>query len=173
MRPYGSAKKLEKRRRKAMELLDGGLSLNEAGRRVGAAPISVKRWRDERKRKGDKALAPKPVPGRPAKLTQRQKKKLLKILAKGAIANGYRTDLWTTARIVEVIEGNFGVRYHRDHIGRFMKSLGWTWQKPERRALERNERAIEKWKNEQWPRIKKTPRTWAPTSCSSTNPGSC
>jgi transposase len=163
MRPYGSAKLLEKRRRKAMEFLDEGLSLNEAGRRVGAAPISVKRWRDERDQKGDQALAPKPVPGRPAKLSQRQKNKLLKILAKGAIVNGYRTDLWTTARIAEVIEENFGVRYHRDHIGRFMNSLGWTWQKPERRALERNESAVEKWKREQWPRVKKTPRTWAPT----------
>jgi transposase len=146
-----------------MELLEEGLSLNKVGRKIGAAPISVKRWRDERDKKGDEALAPKPVPGRPPKLRPGPQRRLLKILAKGAIANGYRTDLWTTARIVEVIEENFGVKYHRDHIGRFMRSLGWSWQKPKKRALERSEQAVEKWKREDWPRIKKTPKTWAPT----------
>jgi len=173
MRPYGSAKQLERRRRKAMKLLEEGFSMNEVGRRIGAAPISVKRWRDQRDKNGDQALAPKPVPGRPPKLDPRQKKKLLKILLKGAIRNGYRTELWTTARIVEIIEANFGVKYHRDHIGRLMKSLGWSWQKPERRALERDEEKIEKWKREDWPRIKKTPSGWAPTSSSSTSRGSC
>ena len=162
MRPYGSAKQLEKRRRKAMKYLDEGLTLHEAARRIGCDPSSVMRWRDARKKHGDKGLAPKEVPGRPAKLTQSQKWKLLKILVKGAIANGYRTDLWTTARIAEVIEKTFGVKYHRDHIGRLMKSLGWSWQKPKKQALEGNEEAIEKWKSEEWPRIKKTPRTWAP-----------
>jgi len=159
MRPYGSAKQLERRRRKAMKLLEEGLSLNEVGRRIGAAPISVKRWRDAWVKKGEDALAPKPVPGRPCKLTQRQKKRLVKILLKGAIKNGYSTDLWTTARLAEVIEEKFGIRYHRDHIGRLMKSLGWSRQKPTKRALERDEEAIKKWKRYKWPRVKKTLRT--------------
>ena len=163
MRPYGSAEQLENRRWKGMELLEEGFSLNEVGRRIGAAPISVKRWRDALLKNGEEALAPKPVPGRPARLTQRQKNRLVKILLKGAIKNGYSTDIWTTARIAEVIEENFCVSYHRDHIGRLMKSLGWSWQKPKKRALERDEEAIEKWKRYKWPRIKKTPRNWAPT----------
>lgn len=163
MRPYGSAKQLEKRRRKAMSLFDEGISLNEVARKIGCAPSSVMRWKDARQSQGDRGLAPKQVPGRPAKLSAKHKKRLIAILSKGALAYGYRTDLWTTARIVEVIEENFGVKYHRDHIGRLMKSLGWSWQKPKKRALERNEQAIEKWKREDWPRIKKTPRTWAPT----------
>jgi transposase len=146
-----------------MELLDEGLSLNETGRRLGCAPISVKRWRDARAEGGEAALKPQAVPGRPAKLTARQHQRLLKILLKGAIKNGYRTDLWTTARISEVIQKNFGVSYHRDHIGRLMASLGWSCQKPSKRALERDEERIEKWKREDWPRVKKTPRTWAPT----------
>jgi transposase len=173
MRPYGSAKLLEKRRRKAMELLDEGLSLNAVGRRLGCAPISVQRWRDERARKGEAALKPKPVPGRPGKLTERQKKQLAKILLRGAINSGYRTEIWTTARIADVIARNFGVSYHRDHIGRLLKSMGFSWQKPEKRALDRDEARIEQWKRVDWPRIKKTPRTWVRTSCSSTNPASC
>jgi transposase len=173
MRPYGHAKQLEKRRRKAMELLDEVLSLNAVGRRFGCAPISVKRWRDERARKGEAALEPKPVPGRPAKLNARQKKRLAKILLRGAINSGYRTEIWTTARIAEIIARNFGVSYHRDHIGRLLKAMGFSWQKPEKCAPERDEARIEQWKREDWPRIKKTPRTWAPTSCSSTNPALC
>jgi len=82
------------------------------------------------------------------------------------MANGYRTELWTTARIAELIEKKFGVRYHRDHIGRLMASLGWTYQKPARRALQRDERKIEQWKKEDWPRIKKGLRGWVPTSSS-------
>ena len=163
MRPCGSAKQLERRRWKALELLDGGLSLNEVGRRIGCAPISVQRWRDAREKHGDDGLKPKPVPGCPPKLTQKQKNRLVKILLKGAIKNGYNTEIWTTARIAEVIFENFGVSYHRDHIGRLMKSLGWSWQKPKKRALERDDQAIEEWKRKEWPRIKKTPRSWAPT----------
>jgi transposase len=88
---------------------------------------------------------------------------LLRLLLRGARAHGYRTNLWTTARIAEVIQRAFGVQYHRDHVGRLMHSLQWSPQKPERRALERDERAIEGWKRKDWPRIKKTLRGWAPT----------
>jgi transposase len=97
----------------------------------------------------------------------------VRLLLKGPIAHGYRTNLWTTARIAEVIEGEFGVRYHRDHVGRLMHSLHWTHQKPETRAVERDEEAIQRWKREQWPRVKKTLRGWAPISSSPTNPDSC
>ena len=79
------------------------------------------------------------------------------------MAHGYRTELWTTARIAELIEREFGVTYHRDHVGRLMHNLGWSHQKPKRRALERNENNIEQWKRKEWPRVKKTPLGWAPT----------
>jgi transposase len=173
MRPYGSPKTLEKRRRKAMGMLDEGLSLNEVARRIGCQPSSVMRWRNARKAKGDDGLKPVPAPGRPPKLSKAQRARLLRYLSKGALALGYRTDLWTTARIAELIEAKFGVCYHRDHIGRLMASLGWTYQKPERKALERNEAAIENWKRTEWPRVKKTPHGWVPTSSSLTNQDSC
>jgi len=171
MRPFGSPKLLEKRRRKAMELLDSGMSLHRVAHKIGCHASSVMRWRNMRKARGDKGLCPKPAPGRPPKLTEGQKRRIIRILLRGAMANGYQTELWTTARIAEVIERTFGVRYHRDHIGRFMASLGWSCQKPRKRALERDDQAIEQWKRTDWPRIKKTLRGWAPILCSSTSPG--
>ncbi|PKQ27483.1 MAG: IS630 family transposase, partial [Candidatus Anoxymicrobium japonicum] len=90
------------------------------------------------------------------KLTEKQKRALEKILLKGPIAAGYHTDLWTTARIAEVIERKFGVRYHRDHIGRLLGQMGWRHQKPERRALQRDEDRIADWVVNDWPRVKKT-----------------
>ena len=173
MRPQGSPEALEQRRLRAMELLAQGLSLNEVARRIRCNASSVMRWRDAVARGGTNALKPKDVPGRPAKLTARQKERLVRYLAKGPLAQGYRTELWTTQRIAELIESKFGVRYHRDHVGRLLHELGWTHQKPERRALERDEEAIERWKRTQWPRVKKTPHGWAPISSLSTNPDSC
>jgi transposase len=173
MRPKGSPATLEDRRRRAMLLLKENLSLNEVARWVGCNASSVMRWRDALALGGEEALKPKPVPGRPPKLNAKQKDRLVRYLLKGPIAHGYRTDLWTTQRIAELIKAKFGVRYHRDHIGRLMRELGWTHQKPERRAIERDEEAIERWKRRDWPRIKKTLRGWVPISSLSTNRGSC
>jgi transposase len=153
-----------------MTLVQEGYSLNETGRRIGCNASSVKRWRDAFRRGGRDALKPRPTPGRPPRLTHKQRARLLRYLLEGALAHGYRTDLWTTLRMAQLIEGKFGVRYHRDHVGRLLHSLGWSCQKPERRATQRNEAAIEEWKRREWPRIKKTARVWAPTSPSSTNP---
>lgn len=172
-RPKGSADLIQDRRRRALTWLDEGRSLNEVAHMLGCAPSSVMRWRDARRRKGDKAFEVRFSPGRPWKLTKEKRRRLLRILLKGATAYGYSTELWTTARIAEVIEAEFGVKYHRDHIGRLMHSLGWSHQKPERRALERNEQAIEHWKKAKWPRIKKTLRGWVPISSSATSPDSC
>jgi len=159
----GSADLLEDRRKRALALLDSGYSLNEVGRLIGCAAVSVMRWRDARRRGGEQALVVRYSPGRPLKLDAARRKRLVRLLLKGATAHGWRTNLWTTARIAELIRREFGVEYHRDHIGRLLHSLGWSVQKPERRALERNEEAIERWKGKDWPRIKKTLRGWAPT----------
>lgn len=156
-----------------MALLEEDLSLNEVARRVGCNASSVMRWRDAVAVGGEEALKPKPVPGRPPKLNAKQKDRLVRYLLKGPIAHGYRTDLWTTQRIAELIEAKFGIGYHRDHIGRLMRELGWTHQKPESRAMERDEEAIERWKRREWPRIKKTLRGWVPISSLWTNRGSC
>ena len=169
----GSADLLEDRRRRALALCDKGLSLNEVGRRIQCAASSVLRWLRVRRRGGPDALRVRSSPGRPPKLEPSQRRRLVKLLLKGPIAHGYRTNLWTTARIAVLIEHEFGVHYHRDHIGRLMHSLHWSHQKPECHAVERDEQAIERWKQKDWRRVKKTLRGWAPTSSSSTNPDSC
>ena len=144
--------------------------MNKVAKQVGCHASSVMRWRDARNEKGEAALKVRASPGRPPKLSVAQKERLAEILLKGAMASGYRTELWTTQRIAEVIEKNFGIRYHRDHVGRLLGQMRWSHQKPERRAVERNEEEIERWKREEWPRIKKTPPGWGPTSSSLTSP---
>jgi transposase len=160
---------LEDRRRRALALLDEGLSLNEVARRIGCTASSVMRWRDRRRRGGEKALKVRSSPGRPRKLSGAQYRPLLGILLRGALASGYTTQLWTTARIAEVIRKRFHVEYHRDHVGRLMHRLGWSHQKPQKRALERDEGKIGHFLKKDWPRVKKTPHGWVPTSSSRTN----
>jgi len=172
-RPKGSADLLSDRRRRALTLLKSGLSLNEVARRIECAASSVMRWHDAWRRRGAEALKVRSSPGRPLKLKPAQRRRLVKVLLKGPLAHGYNTNVWTTARIVKVIRSEFGVRYHRDHIGRLMHTLNWSHQKPEKRALERKEEAIEEWKRKDWPRVKKTLRGWVPTSSLPTNPDSC
>jgi transposase len=95
-------------------------------------------------------------------LTDAQLRRLVKMLRKGPLKHGYTTDLWTTGRVAEVIERVFGIRYDRDHVGRVLHRLGWSHQKPQRRAIERDEQAIEEWKRRRWPQVKKTPGGWVP-----------
>ncbi len=173
MRPKGAPKELEARRVVASSLLGEGWSLISIARTLGCHPSSVMHWRDALRERGEAGLKAKPVPGRPPKLKPGEMSRLVRVLVDGAMARGYRTEVWTTRRIADVIEVEFGVRYHRDHVGRLLHRLDWSFQKPERRALQRNEGEIERWKQEEWPRIKKGLRGWAPTSYSLTNRGSC
>ena len=155
MRMPGSARVLESRRRRALVLVKQGLSLNAAARRLGCAASSVMRWIKAHHRHGDAGLKVRPTPGRPRRLTLLQEARLLRELLRGAAAHGYGTDLWTTRRIAEVIERKFSVRYHRDHVGRLLARNDWSPQKPERRARERDEAAIERWQRTRWPRVKR------------------
>ena len=78
------------------------------------------------------------------------------LLKKGAVHAGYANDLWTCRRVADLIGKSFGVSYDPDHVWRILHSLGWTAQKPEARARERDEAAIQRWRKKDWPRIKKT-----------------
>lgn len=130
---------------------------------IGCDPSSVMRWRDAWQEGGDAALKVVAASGRPRKLTNAQLKRLVKLLLRGPLKHGYATDLWTTARVAEVIERAFGVHYDPDHVGRLLHQLGWSHQKPERRAIERDEEAIEEWTRKRWPQVKKTLGGWEPT----------
>ena len=109
---------------------------------VGVTPGAVVEWRNRYEKKGDQGLAAKPHPGRKAKLSDVQRKKLIGLLKKGPPAHGYKTDLWTLPRVSEVIHRRFGVRYDPSHVWHILNALGWSAQKPERRARERDEQAI-------------------------------
>jgi transposase len=146
---------LERRRRRAIALLSGGLQPVEVARQLGVDRRSVRRWRASFEESGESGLAARPAPGRPSKLDRAARRKLERMLVRGARASGFATDLWTCPRVAEVIRRAWGIRYHVDHIGRLLRSLGWTPQKPERRARERDEDAIRRWVKVEWPRIKK------------------
>lgn len=172
MRPKGSAAVLAARRRRALEFLDEGLSLNEVARRIGCQASSVMRWRDRRDQVGEKVYEVGASPGRPPKLSLAQKRRLVRWIAKGPLTHGYTTDIWTCDHVRRLIWREFRVRYHRDHVGRLLHQLGFSVQKPERRALERDEERIGRWKQTRWPQVKKTQRAGKRTSSSSTSRGS-
>jgi transposase len=157
MRPHGSPQELEQRRRRGIDLLQAGASVTEVARRLGCSHSSVILWRDAVRRRGPTALKAQPAAGRPPKLTARQRAQLPRLLLRGASAWGFDTELWTSDRIATVIKQAFGVRFHRAHVGRMLSDLGWSCQKPERRAIERDETAIARWKRYRWVQIKKKP----------------
>ena len=161
MRPKGSAKELEARRLLAAKHLQEGKGVRETARLVEAAPSSLSRWKQELDEGGLEALKAKPHPGRRARLSTEQKKRLEQMLLKGPQAAGFANDLWTLARVAKVIEGEFGVKYHPGHVWYILRGMGWSCQKPERRARERDEAAIEQWRTKEWVRVKKKPTTKA------------
>lgn len=158
MRPKGTSAELERRRRQAMKLLKQGMRPVKVAEALGTSRASVTRWRQACEEGGHEALASKPHPGRTPKLTLRQRQRLTALLLPGPQKHGYDTDLWTLARIAEVILVTFGVEYHPSQVWRILRAMGWSCQKPERRARERDEEAIQQWRNEEWPRIKKKPK---------------
>ena len=157
MRPKGSAAELEARRRRAAKLLQERKPLAEIAQFIGASLSSVKRWKRAWKDGGIKALAAKPHPGPTPKLSSSQKQELVAILRRGPIAAGYRTDLWTCARVAEVVRKTFRVSYHPDHLGRILHDLGFSPQKPQQVAREQDAAAVARWRKNDWPRLKKKP----------------
>ena len=155
MRPSGSPEQLERRRVQAIALLKKGFTPVEVARRLGVDRRSVRRWRAAHDEAGRAGLAARPAPGRPPKLDAKAQSKLERKLVRGARACGFATELWTCPRVAKVIRREFGVKYHVDHIGRLLRSMGWSPQKPERRARERDEEAIRRWVKVDWPRVKK------------------
>src|SRR5512134_1892736 len=158
MRPPGSAGVLERRRRRAVALLREGVQPVEVARQLGVDRRSIRRWRASYEKGGTPALAARPTPGRPSKLDDQDRVQIEEVLLRGAQACGFPTDLWTCPRVAQVIRAELGVRYHVDHVGRLLRSMGWSPQKPERRARERDEKAIRTWVRRTWPKLKKKPR---------------
>ncbi len=157
MRPPGTPEQLEARRRRAIEMLDAGASLLAVARAVDASVSSVHRWYQAYQLKGSKGLASVPASGRPPKLSEVQRERLRQLLQHGPPASGYETELWTLRRVADLIESEFAVAYHPCHVWKLLEKMGWSCQKPERRARERDEEEIARWRRRRWPHIKKRP----------------
>jgi transposase len=148
---------LENRRLKAAALLRAGVSQSEVARRVGVHRQSVSRWDKELQASGIKGLKKAGRAGRKPLLSAADLRRLEAKLKRGPTARGYETELWTTSRVADLIEEEYGVRYHPAHVWRILQELGWSCQRPAKRALERDEEKIERWKKKRWPKLKKKP----------------
>jgi transposase len=152
-RPFGTPDELERRRRRGVELLRQGERAAVIARCLGVDRSSVYRWR-HRDEHSPHGLAALPHPHRPRQLADAQLCELETLLRQGAVAHGWVNPLWTTARVAQLIQRHFGISFHHDHVGRLLRKwLGWTPQKPQRRARERDEEAIAQWKRDEFPRI--------------------
>ena len=157
MRTPGKPEELECQRLQAVALFDAGHRPREVALRLGVSPGTAYRWRTVFQQAGREGLKAKPHPGPRPKLTVRQRQKLEPLLLKGPLAHGYLTDLWTLKRIAEVIEKHFGVSYGPSGVWHALRRIGWSCHKPEGRARERDKKAIARWRQHHWPRIKKRP----------------
>lgn len=155
MRPFGTSEQLTRRRQRALNLLRRGRRLTQVAKEVGATTQSVCRWRRESQQPKRKRKVRQRVPGRPCRLSNSQLRQLMAALKRGAYAFGYAEDYWTLDRIAHVIWDLFGVRYRSSSVWYLLQRLDWSCQKPQRRSLARDDKAIAHWKRYIWPHIKK------------------
>jgi transposase len=148
----------EWRRLRALSLKHEGWSQRVIAEALGVSKPAVSQWIAAADRGGQNALRSHPVPGRECRLTLEQRWLIPEFLWHGPEVYGFRGQVWTCARIARVIEEEFGVRYHKDHVGRLLKDLQWTPQMPIRRAIQRDELAIQRWRAEVWPELRKQAR---------------
>jgi transposase len=152
MRPKGTAAELERRRRRAVELVEQGESPTTIARILGVQPESIHRWR--RMARITHGLDAKPTPGRPRQLSDYHLRQLERLLLQGAKKHGWHNDLWTADRVARLIRERFGISYHPEHVRKLLKQrLGWTSQKPRRKPRERNDKEVERWLADELPRI--------------------
>ncbi len=154
----------EERRKRAWELKEKGWQQKDIAGALGVSEGAVSQWVKRGRAGGREALNAHPATGMAPRLSTEQKAQIPGLLAKGAEAYGFRGDVWTASRVAKVIEQTFGVRYHRDHVGRLLREAGWSRQQPIERATQRNEEAIKQWSLERWPAIKKKPSRTRPLS---------
>ena len=141
---------------RAVDLFKQGVIPAEIARQVGVGHQTVSDWRTIWRQSGRDGLRAAGRAGRLPKLSHAQLDRVEAALANGPEANGYGTDLWTLTRVADVIERITGVAYHPHHVWRILREqLGWSWQRPARRAVERNDEAIHQWVKQRWPAVKK------------------
>lgn len=167
MKRDGSAMRaLEQRRKDAAVLLRKGRSQAEVARQVGASEMSVSRWAQALKRQGIAGLRSAGRTGRRPRLDEKQRNRIRRVLLEGPEAHGYSNCLWTLPRVADAIRDTCGISYHPGHVWRVLRHLGWSCQRPSKKAVERDEEAIRRWKRYKWPALKKKPSGKAERSSS-------
>lgn len=146
---------LEERRLKAADLLRQGVRPAEVARRLAVTPQAVNGWLRSLEKGGAASLLIKPHPGRTPFVEPATLATLPDILARGALAFGYQTDLWTLRRLSSVIEKEWGIRYTKSGMWVLLKRSGYSWQRPSRQAREKDLAKVANWKRHSWPRWKK------------------
>lgn len=146
---------MEKRRKRAGKLFGKDCSAPDVARRLGVTRQVAYRWKDAWDQGGHAALASKGPAGPKSKLTVAQTQQVTEALLAGPVAHGYKTALWTLPRVASLIEDLTGVVYHPGHVWRLLGASGFSCQQPERRAIERNDKAIRRWSRTEWPALKK------------------
>ncbi len=157
MTPKEKADWKEERRKRALALYETGWQQKEIAEALGVTRGAVSQWVKRAQEGGVEALNTPPRTGRPARLSQADRRRLVKLLAKGAEAFGFRGAVWTNPRVAKLIQRELGVRYHPAHVSRILKELGWTPQKPLVQAKQRKPEEIERWWQERWPELEKKP----------------
>ncbi len=146
----------EGRRLRAWELKREGWTQQEIADTLGVSKGAVSQWMKRGREGGIEGLKRRVASGAPPRLDEEQRERLAKLLAyDDAEAYGFRGKVWTCARVAELIRRQFGVRYHPAHVSRLVRALGFSLQKPERRAYQRDEEAIRRFKEKRWPELKK------------------
>jgi transposase len=145
----------EGRRLRALELKEQGWKQTEIADALGVSEGAVSQWMKRAREEGVEGLRHKPPPGATPRLSEDERAELPELLAQGAEAHGFRGEVWTCERVAIVIRREFGVSYHPAHVSRLLKALRQSLQKPQRRAEQRDEEAIEHWKEKRWPSLKK------------------
>ena len=143
-----------------------GLGQSAVARQVGVHRQSVSRWAKQLAERGKASLKQAGRAGRKPRLSPADLRRVERGLKRGPEALGYATGLWTARRVAKLIEQECGVKYHPGHVWRILRNLGWSVQRPTGRALERDEQAIQRWKEKRWPELKKTQRAKAESSSS-------
>jgi transposase len=137
------------------ELHEAGWKQKDIAAALGVSEGAVSQWLKKAKAQGVEALRHQPPPGRQAQLSPQQMAQLPDLLAQGAASFGFRGQVWTTARVVEMIRQQFGISSHRAHASRLLRGLKQSRQKPIQRATQGDEAAIAAWKEQRWPAQKK------------------
>ncbi|MFJ4867955.1 winged helix-turn-helix domain-containing protein [Streptomyces sp. NPDC088757] len=159
----------ERLRLQAVERFEGGQKNPEIAAALRISVRSVERWRRAWRELGETGVLSKGSPGRP-RLSEAQMARLARELERGPLAHGWADQRWTLARIKSLIGRLFHVSYTVEGTWRLLKRHGWSWQQPARRAIERDDAAVEVWKKETWPRVRAPRRSAGPGSSSRTRP---